>query len=123
MTLDKLKAFIDILLVSRYTKLPRQEMCWDRKYDGYNLLVLSMMNKSDFNECQKHLHLNDNNSLDMTDRLAKGRPLLNSINKECLSNYQPIQHISADEPMVSFFGRHEAKQYIHGKPIKFDCKL
>ena len=123
MTLDKLKAFIDILLVSRYTKLPRQEMCWGRIYDGYNLLVLSMMNKTEFNECQKHLHLSENNSLDMTDQFAKGSPLLNSINKECLSNCQPTEHISADESMVAFIGRHGAKQYIHGKPIKFGYKL
>ena len=29
MTLDKLKAFIAILIVSGYTELPRQEMYWE----------------------------------------------------------------------------------------------
>ena len=45
MTLDKLKAFIAILLVSGYAELPRQEMYWERREDRHSLLVSSMMSK------------------------------------------------------------------------------
>ena len=117
MTLDKLKAFIAILLVSKYTKLSRHEIYWERKEDGHNLFVSLMMSKTEFEECKKYLNLSDNSDLDMADRFAKVRPLFNSINQQCLLNYQPTQHLSVDE---SYFG---AKQYIHGKPIKHGYKL
>lgn len=33
------------------------------------------------------------------------------------------EHLSIDEQMVPFFGRHSCKMYIHGKPIRFGFKL
>ena len=51
------------------------------------------------------------------------RPLFNAINGQCILNYQPTQHVSVDESMVPYFGKHGAKQYIHGKPIMFWFKL
>ena len=35
----------------------------------------------------------------------------------------PKQHLSVDKSMVPYFGKHGAKQYIRGKPIKFGYKL
>ena len=51
------------------------------------------------------------------------QPLFNAINEQCILNYQPTQHVSVDESMVPYFGKHEAKQYIDDKPIKFGFKL
>ena len=79
-TLDKLKAFIAILLVSRYTEPPKQEMCWERREDGHKLLLSSMMSKNKFEEYQTYLHLIDNNNLDLSDWSGEVPPLLNSIN-------------------------------------------
>ena len=39
MTVEKLKAFLAILLVSGYAGLPRQEMYWERRADCHNLVV------------------------------------------------------------------------------------
>ena len=122
-TLGKLKAFIPIILVGGYTELQRQEIHWERREDGYNLFVSSMMGKNDFEECKKYLHFSDNNNLDMVDQLAKVRPQFNSFNQHCLLNYQPAQHISVDESMVLYFGGHGTSQHIHGKPIEFWFKL
>ena len=58
-----------------------------------------------------------------TNRSAKFRPLFDAINKQCAAHYKPKQHLSVDESMLPYFGKHGAKQYIHGKPIKFDYKL
>ena len=55
--------------------------------------------------------------------LGKVRPLLDHINDACLANFHPEQNLSVDESMVPYFGRHGAKQYIHGKPIKFGYKM
>ena len=98
-------------------------MYWERRDDRHDLLVSPMMSKNEFEECKTYLHVGDNNNLDMADRFAKLRPLSNSIYQQCLLNYQPTQHISVDESMMPYFGRHGAKQYIHGKPIKFGYRL
>ena len=123
MTIKKLKSFIAILMLSGYNQLPRQEMYWKRREDSQNRMVTALMTKNEFEECKQFLHLADNKSLDKTDRFAKVRPLFDAVNKQCVAYYKPDQHLSVDESMVPYFGKHGAKQYIHGKPIKFGYKL
>ena len=53
MTLEKLKAFTTILIVSGYTGLPRQEIYWQRVEDCHNLVVSAMMTKTEFLECKR----------------------------------------------------------------------
>ena len=72
MTVEKLKAFLTILLVSGYAKLSRQEMYWERREDCHNLVVSAMMIKIEFLECKQCLHLADNNALNSSDEFAKG---------------------------------------------------
>ena len=121
MTVEKVKAFATILLVSGYVGLPKQEMYWERPEDCHNLVVSAMMAKNEFLECKRYLHLADNNALNTSGKFAKVRTLFNAINEQCILNYQPNQYV--DKSMVPYFGKHEAKQYIHGKPIKFGFKL
>ena len=113
MTVEKLKVFLAILLVNRYAGLPRQEIYWERREDSYNLVVPT----------KRYLHLADNNALNSSDILQNQRPLFKAINEQCILNYQPIQHVSVEESMVPHFGKHGAKQYIHGKSIKFGFKF
>ena len=40
-----------------------------------------------------------------------------------MAHYKPEQHLNVDESMVPYFGKHDAKQYINGKPIKFGYKV
>ena len=122
-TLEKLKAFLTILLVSRYAGLPRQEMYWERREDCHKLVVSAMMTKIEFLECKRYLHLTDNNALNSSDKFAKVRPLLNAINKQCILNYQPTQHVAVDEFMGPYFGKHGTKHYTHSKPINVGFKL
>ena len=121
MAVEKVKAFGTILLVSGYAGLPKQEMYWERPEDCHNLVVSAMMAKNEFLECKRYLHLADNNALNTSGKFAKVRTLFNAINEQCILNYQPNQYV--DKSMVPYFGKHEAKQYIHGKPIKFGFKL
>ena len=92
-----------------------------RRYPKYP--IASLINKNEFEDCKKYLHLCDNIAPDPSDKFAKVRPLFDAINKTCLINYHPSQHVSIDDSMVPYFGRHGAKQYIYGKPIKFGYKL
>ena len=83
MSVEKLKAFLTILLVSGYVGLPRQEMYWERRKDYHNLVVSAMMRKTEFLECKRYqyLHRADSNALNSSDKFAKVRPLFNAINK------------------------------------------
>ena len=123
MTIKKLKSFIAIILLHGYNKLPRQEMYWQGREDGQSRMATALMTKNEFKDCKQFLHLADNENVDKTDRFGKVRPLFDAINKQCVDHYRSEQHLSVDESMVPYFGKYGAKQYIHGKPIKFGYKL
>ena len=79
MSVEKLKAFLTILLVGGYARLQRQEMYWKRQEDCHNLVVSAMMTKTEFLECKRYLHLADNIAVNSSDKFVKVRPLFNSI--------------------------------------------
>ena len=84
-----------------------------------------MMTKTNFLESKRYLHVAGNNAVNSSDKFVNVRPLFNAINEQCILilNYQPTQHASAAKFMVPNFGKHGAKQYTHGKPIKFGFKF
>jgi len=51
------------------------------------------------------------------------RPLLASLNDRWLLFKPPAYHLSIDETMVPYFGKHGCKQHVHGKPIRFGYKM
>ena len=118
-----LKLFISILLISGYAPLPRRPMYWEASGDVHNTMVSGAMSRNRFSAIMGNIHFTSNNKLDTMDKFAKVRPLLDHINTACLANFQPEQTLSVDESMVPYYGRHGAKQYIHGKPIKFGYKM
>ena len=81
------------------------------------------MTKIKFLQCKRYLYLYGNNSLNSSDKFAKVRPLFNAIDKQCILNYRPTQHVSIDKFMITYFEKHGAKQYIYGKSINFGFKL
>ena len=121
----KYKTFVMILLVCGYARLPRQEMYQERREDCHILVVLAMMTKYNCVESKRYLHLADNLAINSLDKLAKGRPLFNASNDQYILHYQPTQHLNVEDSinMESYFGKHEAKRYIHRKHVKFGFKL
>ena len=75
MTVEKPKAFLTIVLVNGYARLPRQEIYWERREDCHNLVVSAILTKTEFLECKRYLHLANNNDLNSSDKLAKGRAI------------------------------------------------
>ena len=71
-----------------------------------------MMTTTKFLECKRYLHLADKNDLNNSNKFAKVRTLFNAINKQCILNYQPTQHVIVEESMTLYFVKHGAKQYI-----------
>ena len=121
--ISDLKLFIAVLLISGYVSLPRRPMYWEATEDVHNLMVSAAMSRNRFSSIMSNIHFANNNTLDTSDRFAKVRPLLDHFNSSCLSNFVPEQTLSVDESMIPYLGRNDAKQYIHGKPIKFGFKM
>ncbi|KAG5885392.1 hypothetical protein JTB14_002789 [Gonioctena quinquepunctata] len=48
---------------------------------------------------------------------------MNKQKSKYVEHYQPEKHMSYDESMIKYHGRHPCKQFIRGKPIRFGYKM
>lgn len=121
LTREELLTFFGGLLLSGYSKLPHRRLYWDSDDDVPKLLPQSMR-RNRFEDILKNLHLADNTALDPEDRLAKLRPFMTMLQERFRDNNYLDENLSIDESMIPYYGRHFAKQYIRGKPIRFGFK-
>ena len=56
-------------------------------------------------------------------RMAKVKPLYDILNKKLRRFGVVHEDLSIDKSMVPYYGRHSCKQFIRGKPIRFEYKL
>ena len=118
----ELKAFIGILLLSGYMDVPRWRMYWEAGTESFNSLVSSAMRRKRFEEIKRWFHLADNDNLKEGDKFAKVRPLFDMFNDR-FRFFAPLEeNLCVDESICPYFGRHSAKQFIRGKPIRFGFK-
>ncbi|XP_039967497.1 piggyBac transposable element-derived protein 3-like [Bactrocera tryoni] len=122
-TVEEIKNFIGILLLSGYNSASRYRLYWDQSIDTHHPGVASCMTRNRFEELLRFFHACDNNRLPSDDKFAKVRPLWNLMNERWLKFYPGDKHLSIDESMVPYFGKHGAKQHIHGKQIRFGYKI
>lgn len=122
-TADEIRCFIAILYVSGYNSLPSKRHYWDSSNDMKNIAVSESMRRDRFLQINRFLHCADNTKLDQQDKAWKIRPLMEILKKRCIDNFVPEEHLSYDESMVKYFGRHGCKQFIRGKPIRFGYKM
>ena len=87
LSVDELKAFIAILLLSGHVVLPRRPMYWERSDDTHNSIVSSLMSRNRFDLIMQNLHLADNANFDQNDKFAKVRKLIKYMNDYCLNNF------------------------------------
>lgn len=79
------------------------------------------MRRNRFDEIMSFVHLVDNMKI-TADPFFKVRPLFECLND--INNRIPIaEHVTVDEMMIEYFGRHVCKQFIRGKPIRFGYKI
>lgn len=100
-------------------------MFWEKKVDTYNDLVSSSIRRNRFFEIQQYLHLCDSNALPQNDKFAKVRKYFELLVANFTTNFDKASssHISIDETIVPYYGRHSTKQHIHGKPLRFGYKI
>lgn len=121
LTKNELLVVFGGLLLSGYGKYPNKRMYWSNENDVPSILSESMrLNR--FETILRHIHLNDNSRIDDRDKLYKLKPLIDKLNINFRINGGLNENISIDESMIPYYGKHFAKQYIKGKPIRFGFK-
>lgn len=121
LTLDELLVVIGGMLMSGYSKYPNKRMYWSREKDVPPLLAESIRCNR-FEIILRHLHMNDNSKIDASDRLYKLRPFLDNLGESFKKHGGLDECLSIDESMIPYYGKHYAKQFIKGKPIRFGFK-
>ena len=124
-TCDEIRVYIAILLLTGYLTPKYMRMLWEVKSDTHNKLVASSIRRNRFFEIQQYLHLCDSTSLPPNDKFGKVREYFTKLNATFTAHFKKAgsSHISIDETIVPYYGRHGTKQHIHGKPIRFGYKL
>ena len=76
------------------------------------------MSRDRFLKIKKYFHVADNQNLGKGNKVAKVGFLYEAMNKN-LSQWGIFhKKLSIGEAMVPYFGKHNAKMYIKGKPIR-----
>ncbi|XP_068240322.1 piggyBac transposable element-derived protein 3-like [Palaemon carinicauda] len=120
-TPQNMKIFLSVLILSGYNKLPYRRMYWSETPDVFNNLVSESIRRDTFDKILRSLHFADN--MKMTDdRFYKVRPLFQHLNSVSNLQFQQEFH-SIDEIMIPYYGKHGAKQFIRGKPVRFGFKV
>lgn len=119
----EMRIFLAILFTSGYAPLPRRKLYWDPTNDVNNAAITNAMTRNRFEELMSNIHVADNDNLPPNDRMAKVRPLFTALNARFVKAFPRQRNLSVDESMVPYYGRHSAKQFIRGKPIRFGYKV
>lgn len=124
-TQEEIKIFVSILLMTGYSTPRNVRMYWEVQSDTHNSAASASMRRNRFLEIQQFLHLSDNTHLPQNDRFAKVRLYFTMLSKNFEKNFEHVftSHLSIDETMVPYYGRHGAKQHLKGKPIRFGYKI
>ncbi len=80
------------------------------------------MSRDRFRKLKSCLHFADNNNLGHS-KVAKVLPLYDLLNTRLQQFGVFSKPLAIDESMVPYFGRHTAKMFIRGKPIRFGYKI
>ncbi|KAJ2948736.1 hypothetical protein O0L34_g7996 [Tuta absoluta] len=118
-----LKRFLGILILSGYHELPSERSYWSLDEDLGVPLVANCMSRNRFTDIKRNLHFVDNLLAAGTiDKMFKVRPLCDLIQRNSCQWGVFHENLSVDESMIKYFGRHSAKQFIMGKPVRFGYK-
>ena len=77
------------------------------------------MRRKRFEDIKNLIHFAENNNLPAGDKLAKIRHQQDRANASLQQFGVFAKYLAIDEQMVPYFGRHSAKMFIRGKPIRF----
>ena len=112
--------FLGLLLLSGYNICTSERDYWSRTPNLSCSTFSETMSRNRFQQIKQVLHMADK-SLG-SNKMAKVSPPYEVLNESLLMFGVLHEHLSIDESMIPYFGRHSCKQYIRGKPIRFGYK-
>lgn len=120
---DEIMRFIGILFLSGYNRLPHTKHYWSVDEDVGVPIVSNAMPRNRFTTIKSHVHLVDNESLNQEDKGAKVNPFFGLVNEKLIQFGIFSKHLSIDEQMCPYYGKHSAKMFMKNKPVKFGYKF
>ena len=96
---------------------------WEVGTETYIPFVTEAIRRNRIELIKCYLHCADNSHLPENDKFAKMRSILCLLNERYLINVVLEENLCIDESMAPYFGRHGAKQFLKGKPIRFGYKF
>ena len=120
---DAIGRFLGIIIHSGYKSYPGERDYWSNSEGLGCQLVSNSMSRNSFLSIKKYIHFADNQKLVQGNKVAKILPLYNLFNSSIVKFGVFHQNLSIDESMVPYYGKHGAKMFIRGKPIRFGYKI
>ena len=117
--LEKLVAF---LIYMGLVQVPNYENYWSTATLYNGLWGRAFFPRDRLKAILAFLHVDDVDR-DPNDRLRKVRYIFETVKSASQKFYQPQKHVSIDERMIRFKGRHSMKVYIKDKPTKWGFKV
>lgn len=121
-TREHMYRFIGILILSGYHTVPHIGHYWSTQPTLGVPIVKQSLSRNMFLKIKTAFHLMDNTEINAADRFAKVRPLIDTLNRKYQQFGIFTTYLSIDEQMIPYFGRHNCKMFIRGKPIRFGFK-
>ena len=116
---ENISSFLGVLLLSGYHHLPEEDHYWSKCEDLGIPIVSKAMRTASFRHIKRRIHFADNHNLEKGNKIAKVAPVYTSVNTTLAKFGVFHEDQSIDESTVPYFGRHSAKMFIRGKPIRF----
>ena len=125
---NQIHAFLGVLLIMGFHKLPRIRDYWSQDRNLYTPAVANIMTRNEFQRLFSNIHLADNSKMpsknsSIYSKLYKVNDFLDILKRNFQKNYSLGSCISIDEAMIKFKGRSSIKQYQPLKPTKRGYKV
>jgi hypothetical protein len=128
-TLPEIKAYIAMNIAMGLRGHTAMKDIWSIRSSLHDAYLSKIISRDRFSALSKYFHIADYTGAVQDyrdpnyDPMHKVRPMIDLFNTRAPHLYRPKQHLSVDEAMIAFKGRHHAKQYMPKKPIKRGFKV
>jgi len=123
MSIKEMRCFLGILVFSGYHFVTSERDYWSNQPDLSVSFISRLMTRDRYLRIKKYFHPCDNQSLKKNDKTAKVAYLYETLNQKLIQFGIFHKKLCVDESMVPYYGKHGAKMFIRGKPIRFGYKI
>jgi len=102
LSIIEFKAFLGILIIMGFHRLPSLRLYWSANENFYNHRISNIMTQKRFLNILRYLHLNDNSKMPKResstfDKLYKIRPMIDHLNNVYCTSFSPDRNLRCDE--------------------------